>query len=54
MATYEVSDLQKVNCQNYLNGDVFYTPKGSVGIQIQGEIRKIIGDVRQSKGGKTK
>ena len=52
MATYEVDALEKVNCKNYLNGDVFYTPKGSVGIQIKGEIRKIIGDVRQTKGGK--
>ena len=54
MATYEVENLEKVKCKNYLNGDVFYTPKGSVAIQINGELRKIIGDVRATKGGKTK
>ena len=55
MAVYEVDEIEKVKTDHYINGDIFYTPKGTVSILINGKMRKIIGDVRQTKkGGKTK
>ena len=54
MAVYEVESTEKVKTDRYINGDIFYTPKGTVSILINGKIRKIIGDVRQSKGGNKK
>ena len=55
MAVYEVDEIEKVKTDRYINGDIFYTPKGTVSILINNKMRKIIGDVIQTKkGGKTK